>query len=273
MGAAFDDLGYHWVAPATTADGRDAVLKLGPPGDPDLPREARALELFGGRGAVRLLASDPDRGALLLERARPGHPLVRVSLVDDDRATRVAAAVMARLRRPPPRPEQGSLRTVRELAEELGRLGPDPGPLPPDLVEQAARRAEELTAEAEVTVVLHGDLHHGNLLRSKREGWLAVDPKGFVGDPAFEPGALIRNPGARLEALSEVDLRRLVEARVAILADALDLDPGRVLGWTFVQSVLAAAWRVEDHGGGWEPAAGMARVLRALDVPGRGTGG
>ncbi|MGD2069627.1 MAG: aminoglycoside phosphotransferase family protein, partial [Gemmatimonadota bacterium] len=167
----------------------------------------------------------------------------------------------------------GSLPSLRDLAGELERLGADPGPLSPDLVARAAGRARDLVASTAETVLLHGDLHHGNVLRSGREGWLAVDPKGFVGDPAFEPGALIRNPGERLDGLTEAGLVGLLEERAALLSDALGLDPGRVLGWTFVQSVLAACWQVEDHDGGWEPAVRLARVLEAVDAGADGAGG
>ena len=90
-------LSYNYVAPALRTDGAEVVLKLGVP-NPELTAEAEALRLYAGRGAAILLAADPARGALLLERVRPGEPLATVA--DDDAATLIAAGAMAKLWRP-----------------------------------------------------------------------------------------------------------------------------------------------------------------------------
>ena len=97
--------------------------------------------------------------------------------------------------------------------------------------------------------MLHGDLHHFNLLRSEAHGWLAIDAKGVVGEPAYETGALLRNPKG--ERLTLPVLRR----RADRLTEALGLDVTRVYGWAYSQAVLSAAWCVED---GEDPAYALA---------------
>ena len=98
-GPPFPGLSYNYVAPAVDRAGRELVLKLGVV-HPELLTEIEALRLFDGRGCVRLLAADPQDGALLLERLAPGTPL---SVLDDDeQATVIAAGVMRRLWRPLP---------------------------------------------------------------------------------------------------------------------------------------------------------------------------
>jgi len=108
-------------------------------------------------------------------------------------------------------------------------------------------------------VLLHGDLHHENILAATRQPWLAIDPKGIVGEPAYEVGALLRN---RLDAAP--DLRPLQARRLDQLAEALQLDRQRLLSWSVAQAVLSAWWSYEDHGRGWEPMIAYAEVLAGL---------
>jgi len=92
-------------------------------------------------------------------------------------------------------------------------------------------------------VVLHGDLHHENVLRAGA-GWLAIDAKGVVGEPAYEVGALLRNPKPHVLSLPHPG--RVLARRARLLCDALELDPARVFAWAYAQAVLSAAWSVED---------------------------
>ena len=93
------DLSFNYVAPAVREDGTEVVLKLGGPND-DHRREVEAIRIFRGRGAVRLLMSDPDRSAMMLERLKPGTYLG--DLTDREQATSIAAGVMKQLWRPAP---------------------------------------------------------------------------------------------------------------------------------------------------------------------------
>lgn len=255
-------LSYNCVLPAVRSDGTPVVLKLGYPG-PELRAEIEALRLFDGRGIVRLLAADPDEGALLLERLTPGTPLSR--LTDDGRATSVAAQVMRQLWRPDP--PSNTFPTVAEWAAGLGRLrqrfGGMTGPFPRQLVEEAETLFAQLISSMDEPVLLHADLHHENILTAEREPWLAIDPQGLIGERAYEVGALLRNPIPRL--LAEPQPGRVLERRIHQLAEELGFDRERLRGWGLAQAVLSAWWSLEDHGGGWEWGIACAELLS--DVP------
>ncbi|MBA3533186.1 MAG: phosphotransferase [Ardenticatenales bacterium] len=260
---AFANLSYNYVAPALGADGSEVVLKLGVP-HLDFWREMEVLRLYDGRGMVRLLDSDPELGAMLLERLQPGTPLAHLVAEDDERATTIAAEVMQALWRPAP--AGASLPTVVDWAAGMGKLrrhfDGGTGPLPTPLVEQAERLFAELLSSQAEPVMLHGDLHHENILAAQREPWLALDPKGILGEPAYEVGALLRNPRPQLLAMS--DLRRLFARRVDQLAEALGVERERIVGWGMAQAVLSAWWSIEDHEPGWEFDIACAEQLAAL---------
>lgn len=253
----FAALSYNYVAPARRADGTEVVLKVGVP-NPELRTEMEALRLYDGRGCVRLLDAAWDLGALLLERLAPGTMLVTR---DDEEATAIAAAVMRDLWRP--LPEAHPFPTVEKWGRGLQRLRQHfdgrTGPFPRRLVDKAERYFGELLASSAPPVLLHGDLHHYNILAATRQPWLALDPKGIAGEPAYEPGALLRNP---LPQIGDVpQLQRLMQRRVAQLGDILDLDRRRILRWGLAQAVLSAWWSFEDSGKGWEAHLAVARAL------------
>jgi streptomycin 6-kinase len=238
-------LTYNYVAPAVQADGTEVVLKLGVP-HRELLTEMEALRLFCGRGCARLLRCAPEAGAMLLERLKPGTRLA--SLADDEAATGIAAEVMSALWQPAP--EGHSFPTTGTWMAGFGRLrgryGGSTGPLPGPAVERAEGLAAELGASAGAPVVLHGDLHHFNILAAEREGWLAIDPKGVVGEPAYEAGALLRNPVPGV--FGWPDLKAKTGRRMTVLAERLNLAAARIAGWAYAQMVLSAWWSLEDGG-------------------------
>lgn len=256
----FEPLSYNYVAPVVRADGTDTVLKVGVP-NAELLTEVEALWLFDGHGIVRLLEADADWGVLLLERLKPGTPLS--SLSDDKQATSVATQVMRQLWKPVP--SEHPFPTVGKWATGLERMRErfgGTGPLPSRLVEAAERLFAELISSMAEPVLLHGDLHHQNVLAAERQPWLALDPKGVVGEPAYEVGALLRNPMPQL--LTESQPRRLLGRRADQLAEELGFDRERLVGWGLAQAVLAAWWSYEDHGHGWESWIACAEILAAL---------
>lgn len=254
-----ESLSYNYIVFARRGDS-DVVLKLGVP-DRELTSEVRSLRQFAGRGAVQLLESDSGRGLLLLERLRPGEQLA--ALPDDRRATRIAAEVMLALRRPVP-PETGLIQLsdwFAGLTRIRDRFKDGPGPLDHRLVERAHAVAAELLAEDRLPSLIHGDLHHFNILCSQR-GWLAIDPKGVIGPAAFEVGPLLTNPwvvvGLPTDALS------LTRDRIAILSEVLGFEPDRIRKWGLAYAVLSAVWSFEAHLE-WQPAMECARILADLD--------
>jgi len=254
----FPNLSYNWMVPALREDGAPAVLKLSFPGDEEFETEAAALAAFGGRGACRLLGLDLDRGAMLLERLQPGRPLTAVG--DDEEATAVAAGVMKTLWRPAP-PDQG-FPTVSDWSRGFERLRRrfygGTGPMPEKLVGEAETLFGELLASEDDLLLLHGDLHQENILSAGRRAWLAIDPKGVVGEAAYDTAALLHNPVGALDA---PDPKGLLERRLDVLSGELGLDRARLRAWGLAQAVLAAYWGLEDGGRVWDEALVFARLL------------
>ncbi len=260
VGPPVPNLSLAWVAPAVRQDGTVAMLKVGFPDD-----EARSgiamLRLCDGRGMVRLLDTDRDLGATLLERLEPGATLRTIA--DDDAAMEIAAGVMARLWQLPPAAH--GFRNVADWARGLAglreRFDGGVGPLPRALVERAESLFAELLPSMSTQVVLHGDLHHENILSATREPWLAIDPKGIVGEPAYEIGALLRNPIP--EIATWPNLSSLLSRRVDLLSERLDLDRQRVRGWGIAQAVLSAWWDIEGDTDDWAVPIACAEALAA----------
>jgi streptomycin 6-kinase len=248
-GKPLANLSYNYIAPAPRADGAEVMLKIGVP-NPELTSEIEALRRYDGRGCARLLAVDHKRGALLLERLLPGTTLLEVE--DDEAETRIAAGIMGQLWRPLPaeHPFPTVHRWARGLERLRARFDGGTGPLPGDLVAKAEGLFVELLASMDGMVLLHGDLHQENILRARRAPWLAIDPKGLAGEPAYEVGALLRNMSPEL--LAEPQPSRTVARRVDILVEALGFERQRLLGWGLAQAILAAWWCIEDTTPGWE---------------------
>jgi streptomycin 6-kinase len=235
-------LSYAWVGAGRRADGTPCVLKLAPPDAGVLGPEARWLELVDGDGAARLLASAPAEGALLLQQIGPGTPLAELSPARDEEACDVLAATIGRIRRPAG-PQTG-LPTLAdrlaELHEHVARCG-GTDPLPGGLVATAARVADELLRTAGADELLHGDLHHDNVLLDRDHGWLAIDPHGLQGDPGYEVGAALYNPLPLGPLVAE-----LAERRAHRLALGTGFPEERVRSWGFVQAVLSAVWSLDE---------------------------
>lgn len=254
-------LSYNYVAPAIRSNGSELVLKLGVP-NPELSSEIASLRLFAGQGINKLLDADEEQGILLLECLRPG--IMLSTLENDEQATAIAAVVMRQLWQP--LPQQHPFKSVADWAQGMHHLratfAGGTGPFPPGLVDLAERLFSELLASMAEPMLLHGDLHHMNILSAQREPWLAIDPKGIVGEPVYETGAFLRNPCPKIAR--SPDLKPILARRVAQLADLLGFDRQRIIAWGIAQAVLSAWWSYEDHGHGWEPVLVIAKTLNEL---------
>lgn len=240
----FPNLSFHYAAPATRADGMPVVIKACSPTG-EFAEEAEALRLFQDGGMARLLEIDAEREVILMERLLPGTLLSSLIPEQDERATSILAAVMKRIWQPAP--AQHSFPTVEGWGNGLKRLRPQYkggyGPFPPYLVQQAQALFTELSASSPRHILLHGDLHHENILLAG-ETWRAIDPKGVVGDPGYETGALFYNPLGWMATAS--DPRKMLLRRLDQLAEELEMDRERIRGWGLAQSVLSAWWSVEN---------------------------
>ena len=225
-----------WVAPATLPDGTAVIVKISWP-HPAMLTEPDVLRAWNGDGAVKLLASDPVRHTLLLQPCVPGVELGRTR----GRAAellRIGCAVLSRLWTATPPPGIERLADIcgewaHVTADRMIRLRPgyDPG-----IVGEGVRLLRELPASTGREVLLHGDFNPGNVL-SHGGGWLAIDPKPLIGDPAYDVWPLLQQiddpfayaaPGPQLRS------------RIHQLARDLELDPARIIAWSVARRVEGA---------------------------------
>lgn len=238
----FGALSYNFVAPVTCADGAPAVLKIGMP-NRELTLSIEALNFMQGQHMVHLLQTDAGRGIMLLEKLSPG--LMLTTVADDEQATRIACDVMQKLWKPAP--ASHPFPTVADWAAGLKKIPArytGNSPLPKAWIDRAEGLFADLLPSQAAPVVLHGDLHHYNILSSAKD-WKAIDPQGVVGEPVYETGALLRNP---FDLLDRPDPMKLTQRRIAILSEQLGFDRQRILDWAIAQAVLSDWWTVEDGG-------------------------
>jgi streptomycin 6-kinase len=238
IGPAFEGGCVAYVAPVIREDGSRAVLKLSI-ADEETECEQDALEAWNANGAVRLLASDRSRGAMLLESVEPGTPLSVYP--DRDAAIDIACALLRRLWIPVPEPHP--FRLVTKLAGkyaemfltsyvEAGR------PFEEHLLLLGVELCRDLAQDDGARVLANRDFHLGNILAARREPWLAIDPKPLVGEPAFDAAHLIRS--LLPDQIAKPEFERLVST----IAGRLDLPAQRIASWVFVRSIENALWAI-----------------------------
>lgn len=242
-------------------DGNPAVLKIGFP-NPELITEILTLQAYQGRGAVRLIKGDPEYGALLLEQILPGTNLLAID--NDIEATRIASQVMKRIW--VKAKDSENFPTMANWCDGFNRyrkLFPaSSGPLPERMVFHAENMVRELLQNQAFPLLLHGDLHHMNILQGENGSWIVIDPKGVIGEPSFEVGPLMINPVPDL--IKDPHLTQTLSRRLDILEQELELDRWRLAAWSYVRAVLSAVWEVEDGGDNWQYGITCAEYLLKL---------
>ncbi|POX45127.1 aminoglycoside phosphotransferase family protein [Streptomyces sp. Ru72] len=228
--------GVGIIVPVRRGDGATAVVKVSFP-HPGNVHEPDAFVAWGGRGAVLLHERDDDRFAMLLERV---HTSTLAKVQDGDEVVTVAGRINRRLAVPAP-PGLPRLREQAEVWEE--GLRQDAAELahalPRRVVDAAVATVRDL-GRVQPDLLVHGDLHAGNILRGDREPWLAVDPKGCAGDPAYDGGTLLKSRALTL--LEADDLRRAVHRVLDVFAEAAEVERARVRRWAQFHAVQAAFW-------------------------------
>lgn len=226
------------VLPVRTTDGVPAVMKISRP-DAGSEHAHLVLRRWDGSGSVRMLRADPHRRALLLERLLPP----TLDTLPDIEACQVVAGLHRRLHVP-------AMPQLRSLAEHVERWSrdfdslPRSAPIPRRLVEQASALSRELTDHPTGDdVVLHGDLHYGNVLAGLREPWLAISPKPMNGDPHYELAPMLLHRWDELAGR----IRDGLQARFYALVDGAGLDEERARAWVVVR-VVHDAIRELVHG-------------------------
>ena len=196
---------------------------------------------WAGDGAARVLAREAD--ALLLERASGARSLAEMARGgEDDEACRILCAAGARLHAPRAASPPASLAPLAPWFRQLWPTAEARG----GLFAKSAAAARALLDDPHGACVLHGDLHHGNVLDFGRRGWLAIDPKGLFGDRGYDHANMVCNPDVET-AVAPGALAR----RVRIVSEAADLEPSRLLRWILAYCGLSASWTLGDGDDPW----------------------
>lgn len=233
MGDSFRGGRVSYVAPATGTDGARYVVKITCP-HPEAEHEAAALAAWDGDHAIRLLDHAPDLGAMLVERCDPGTPLASIH---PDEALDVLIDLLPRLWVPAGAPFTTLADAAKGWADGLVPAWEGAGrPFERRLVDLAIENLLWLGRTASESVLLHQDLHPGNVLAATRLPWLAIDPKPLVGERVFGLAPIIR--GRELGHSREAVLHRLDR-----LTTDLRLDRRRAIGWAIGHTL---AWGFDD---------------------------
>ena len=206
-----------------------------------------ALRAFDDEAATSVVEHDLELGLLVTGRLLPGDDIRPLARTDDDAATREIAALAAQLHAY--QVGGADLPHLREIGAAFDRSA-DPR-IPESLIADAQRVFLELMADVVDPVVLHGHLQHINVLNTG-EGWRAIDPHGWIGDPAFESAALLANPrglveGGDARGMDGRELARKARRRADIYAEITGYDADRLRSWGFVGCVIAELWMIQSH--------------------------
>ncbi|MEH7179260.1 aminoglycoside phosphotransferase family protein [Neobacillus vireti] len=238
-----ENLSYNYVIKVTDPKGTPLILKLGVPNF-DTRNEMITLKAYDGNGCAKLLKSDAENGVMLLERLVPGRML---SVEKDERfVTETFIKVWKAIRRPVP--NETSTPSLTHWFEGLPRYQKNfpKGPIPQEHIQLAEDFFQQVMDSSGGPELLHGDLHHENILYSEKQGWMAIDPKGVAGDPYFDVVSFLVN---QLE--SKADPKGLLKLRVDIICEQLGLDRQRLLKAAVALGTLYACWGIEDQAD-WE---------------------
>ncbi|MFC5602286.1 aminoglycoside phosphotransferase family protein [Sporosarcina koreensis] len=234
------NLSYNYVIHVTDQNNNPYILKMGLPGF-DFSNEIRTLRLYNGQGCARLVRADEERGAMLLEKLQPG--MMLCTETDEEIVIQTFCHVWKQIRRP--LPEDGDFPTVLHWASAFTKYQSNypenDGPIPNEWVAMAADYLHEIQQTTKEIGLLHGDLHHENILFSNERGWLAIDPKGVGGDPYFDVVSFMIN-----HLFTKPDPEALLKLRVELICELLQFDRERFLKAAVAMSTLYACWSVED---------------------------
>lgn len=238
------ELSYNYVTSVRLNDGKMAILKVGYPHE-EFFNEMKTLMVLDGRCAAWLLYSDDNLGAMLLEKISPGTVLKTIQKKDDEKATTIAADLIKNF--PVEVPADSDFPTVAAWTDAFKRIKKKKNsPLPLNVLEKAQSIFTELEQSKTTDALLHGDLHHDNILFDDARGWLSIDPKGVIGDPVFNAARFLNNPNPSLIEMDNP--KKVIESRLEILSSVLRADKKRLVAWAYVDCILTACWWIESGG-------------------------
>ncbi len=236
---AVSNMTFNYVAKAKLRTNVPVVLKISYDKQSILMEQQALASL--GLGSIQLIEYSSKYNALLLQQAVPGITLKSLYKEDPDYVMDCYIKTMQKLHHH----QQPVHSNFPYVAHWLNAFDNPSLQIPPVLLNKAITLRNRLLASPKQLILLHGDLHHDNILKHGNE-WLAIDPKGVVGEAEFELAAfdfLYIN-----ELVTAPDVKKLFEKRVELLALKSGLEAQRIKDWVFVRLILMAVWFMEDNG-------------------------
>jgi streptomycin 6-kinase len=235
-----NSMSFNYVAKAISNTNQSVVLKISCDAE-SIADEKQALLYFNGNGSIKLIDYNDEYNALLIQQAVPGDTLKSLYPAQPDYVMDCYINTMKKLH-DKKFSNKYEYRHIADWLKILDQLLPKE--MPARLLNRALELREKLLTSMGALVFLHGDLHHDNILKQGNE-WLAIDPKGVVGEPEVEIAAFDFMYVAELA--NKKNIKELFEKRVERLAKKADLDQQRIKDWVFVRLILMAAWSIEDN--------------------------
>ncbi len=235
-----NNMSYNYVARAIQKKQKLVVLKVSC--DKTLIEdEYKALKHFDGAGSVKALAINPNQNAILIEQAVPGNTLETDLNVNMTETMRIYADVVRKIASKPL--SNFHYRHTEEWCKAIDRIKTDD--IQKNLVKKALEIRSFLLSSAQDTHLCHGDLHLGNVLKHQKN-WISIDPKGIMGEIAFEASAfnfIKKNEWQHPDSIKDTAISRSNQ-----LANILKIDKTRLLRWIFLREIISAQWFIEDRG-------------------------
>ena len=248
----FPNLSYNFVAPCICKDG--AVLKIALPlNNPEIFNEASFLNVLDGKGAVKLLKSDENHRAILLEKLTPGKHLKELYQNDETKPLEIAIKIQREIIKK--MPEDSAFKRLEDWFKGFDKAANTV--FPREFIAKAHEFYKELSCSSN-KFLIHGDLHHENILSAEREPFLAIDPKGIIGDIGYEISVFLNNHLWWLA--SDANLKEKLNQAVLQFSEAFEIEPRDLRKWAFAQIVLSAWWTFEDNGENWENELAFAEI-------------
>lgn len=247
-----DNLSYNYILSGLHKN-KAVILKLGID-TKELSKEALALKCFSKHGAIKVLAE--DKGMLLLEKAVPGISLKSYYPIKEKNSIQITFHIMQELHKANI-PKNHNFPHLREWLKLLDQEYS----IPNQYLQKARIIRNTLLDNAHKEVLLHGDLHHDNILKHGNN-WVVIDPKGVIGEATFEVTAFIRNPIPKLLAYPNPEY--IISNRIKEFSNLMDLPLDRIYSWCYVQNIISWIWNLEDKQD-TEYNYSLAKILHELD--------
>ena len=243
LGRAVDEIKGNFVGYVIMPDGKEAILKVAVP-HVDFTTEMEALAIYEGRGINKLIDLDKDLNAILLERLRPGTMLA--GHPDRVERTEIVGQILVNLHKTPP-PDGHSLPHFQDWMHGAFRdiwncEDPDRSRPYLDQMPRAQAIMDILRAPVEPQLLVHGDLHHWNIIVDENRGWMAIDPKGVIGASCLDVGRYLNNAAGFDDNPSRSEMREILLESIRILSDIVGESEERVFAGAFCDKITGSGW-------------------------------